>query len=437
MQKNMQDAGILHSINDFNEAKQVIAGGVNSPVRAFGSVGGTPRFIKEAKGAYLIDVDGNPYIDFVQSYGPLILGHSHEYVIKEIAGALKKGLSYGAPTPLETMLAKEIVLNSHGVDKVRLVSSGTEATMSAIRLGRAFSGRDDIIKFEGCYHGHSDSLLVKGGSGLATFGETSSKGVIADIAKHTLVARYNDIDSVKACLNASKNVGTIIIEPIAGNMGLVPSDTAFLQNLRSLCDKEGIVLIIDEVMSGFRASFQGSYPYYKVAGDLYTFGKVIGGGMPLAAFGGRAEIMNMLSPTGGVYQAGTLSGNPIAVTAGLATLEVLKKDLGIYDRLESLAKRFTLGFESIAARYNVALQTAVRGSMCGFFFNENPVSNWEDAAKSDTKFYSRFHAKMLDKGVNFAPSQFETSFICTAFDEVIIDNVLEKIDTTLSELVSE
>lgn len=437
MQKNMDDAEIMGSINDFNEAKQVIPGGVNSPVRAFLSVGGTPRFIKEAQGAYIIDVDGNPYIDFVQSYGPLILGHSHEFVIKEIEHALKKGLSYGAPTEAETKLAKEIVLNSEGVDKVRLVNSGTEATMSAIRLGRAFSGRDDIIKFEGCYHGHSDSLLVKSGSGLATFGETSSKGVIADVAKHTLVARYNDIDSVRACIEASKNVGVVIIEPIAGNMGLVPADTAFLQNLRQLCDEHNIVLIIDEVMSGFRASFKGSYPYYKVVGDLYTFGKVIGGGMPLAAFGGRGDIMDLLSPVGGVYQAGTLSGNPIAVTAGLATLAVLKKDLSVYERLESLANRFANGFSQLAKKYDVPLVTAVRGSMVGFFFNDSKVSDWDSAAKSDTQFYARFHSKMLDKGVNFAPSQFETSFICTAFDNVIIDSVLEKIEACLQELKSE
>ncbi len=425
---------ILHSINDFNEAKQVIPGGVNSPVRAFNSVGGTPRFIKEAKGAYIIDEDNNAYIDFVQSYGPLILGHSHEVVIEILKNAIEKGLSYGAPTELETNLAKEIISICEGVEKIRLVNSGTEATMSAIRLARAFSGKDDIIKFEGCYHGHSDSLLVKSGSGLATFGQTSSKGVITDIAKHTLVAKYNDLDSVKHCLTLSNNIGAIIIEPIAGNMGLVPATKDFLQGLREICDKEHIVLILDEVMSGFRASLKGSYPYHNVIGDLSTYGKVIGGGMPLAAFGGRAEIMDMLSPLGSVYQAGTLSGNPIAVSAGLATLVEIQKDRGLYARLESLAKRFVDGLCDRAKRYHIPLQTCVRGSMVGFFFTQHEVLDWESASKSDTKLYAQFHAKMLEKGVNFAPSQFETSFICAAFDENIIDSVLEKIDESFKEI---
>lgn len=425
---------IKNSINDFNEAKQSIPGGVNSPVRAYGSVGGTPRFIKEAKGAYIIDEDNNSYIDFVQSYGPLILGHSHDVVINAVQKAITKGLSYGAPTELETTLAKEIISTCEGVEKVRLVNSGTEATMSAIRLARAFSGKDDIIKFEGCYHGHSDSLLVKAGSGLATFGETSSMGVIQDIAKHTFVAKYNDLDSVYECIKSSNNIGAIIIEPIAGNMGLVPAKKEFLQGLREICDKENIVLIIDEVMSGFRASLKGSYPFYQVAGDLSTYGKVIGGGMPLAAFGGRSEIMDMLSPVGGVYQAGTLSGNPIAVTAGIATLAEIKQNANIYERLESLAKRFANGFSDIANKHNIALQTEVRGSMVGFFFAENPVYNWDLAAKSDTKFYSKFHAGMLDRGVNFAPSQFETSFICSAFNEAIIDEVLEKINDTFVQI---
>lgn len=426
---------ILHSVNAFNEAKQVIPGGVNSPVRAFGSVGGTPRFIKEGNGAYIIDEDNNKYIDFVQSYGPLILGHNDSLVIKSVQEAATKGLSYGAPTELETNLAKEIISVCEGVEKIRFVNSGTEATMSAIRLARAFSGKDDIIKFEGCYHGHSDSLLVKSGSGLATFGETSSKGVIQDVAKHTFVARYNDLDSVKECIRASGNVGCVIIEPIAGNMGLVPSTKDFLQGLRKLCDEEGIILIIDEVMSGFRASLQGSYSFYGVKGDLSTYGKVIGGGMPLAAFGGRADIMDMLSPIGGVYQAGTLSGNPIAVSAGLATLAVIKNDKDLYQRLESLANRLANGMLLASKAYKIPMQTCVRGSMIGFFFAENEVKDWDSAAKSDTNFYARFHAKMLEKGVNFAPSQFETSFICKPFNEAIIDSVIEKTEETFRELI--
>ncbi len=426
---------ILTSINDFNEAKQVIAGGVNSPVRAFGSVGGTPRFIKKGCGAHLIDEDNNYYIDFVQAYGPMILGHGHQFVKNVLKDAIENGFSYGAPTELETNLAKEIIRICDGLDKIRLVNSGTEATMSAIRLGRAYSGRDDIIKFEGCYHGHSDGLLVKGGSGLATFGETSSKGVIEDIAKHTLVAKYNDLDSVRECLRLSKNVGVIIIEPIAGNMGLVPARKEFLQGLREICDKENIVLILDEVMSGFRASLKGSYPYYGVVGDLSTYGKVIGGGFPLAAFGGRAEIMDLLSPMGGVYQAGTLSGNPIAVSAGLATLAKITEDSSFYDRLESLGARFIDGFTEIAHSLSIPFQGVLRGSMAGFFFNENEVIDWDSASKSDTNLYAKFHAKMLEKGVNFAPSQFETSFICSAFNENIIDNVLQKIKDSLKEIM--
>lgn len=426
---------ILHSINAFNEAKQVIPGGVNSPVRSFNNVGGTPRFIKEGSGAYIIDEDGNSYIDFVQSYGPLILGHSDTLVVRAVQEAAAKGLSYGAPTELETNLAKEIISVCEGIEKIRFVNSGTEATMSALRLARAFSGRDDIIKFEGCYHGHSDSLLVKSGSGLATFGETSSKGVIQDIARHTLVAKYNDLDSVKECIKLSGNVGCIIIEPIAGNMGLVPSHKDFLQGLRQLCDEENIVLIIDEVMSGFRASLQGSYAFYGVKGDLSTYGKVIGGGMPLAAFGGRADIMDMLSPIGSVYQAGTLSGNPIAVSAGLATLASIKQDISLYDRLESLANKLAEGLKIAANTYNIAMQTCVRGSMMGFFFSQDEVIDWHSASKSDTKFYARFHAKMLEKGVNFAPSQFETSFMCKPFNEYIINEVIEKANDSFKELV--
>lgn len=298
---------ILHSINDFNEAKQVIPGGVNSPVRAFGSVGGTPRFIARGKGAYIYDEDDNAYIDFVQSWGPLIFGHADEFVESALTLALKDGLSFGAPTEKETTLVKQIISLTGSVEKMRLVSSGTEATMSALRLARAFANKDDIIKFDGCYHGHSDSLLVSAGSGCATFGTPSSPGVPSDLSKHTLVARYNDIDSVRACFEKSKNVACVIIEPLAGNMGFVPADREFIHALRALCDEYQALLIIDEVMSGFRAGLNGALGIYGIEADLVTYGKVIGGGLPLAAFGGRAEIMDMLSPIGGVYQAGTLS----------------------------------------------------------------------------------------------------------------------------------
>ncbi|TLD96381.1 glutamate-1-semialdehyde-2,1-aminomutase [Helicobacter jaachi] len=429
---------ILHSINDFNEAKQVIPGGVNSPVRAFGSVGGTPRFIARGKGAYIYDEDGNAYIDFVQSWGPLIFGHADAFIESALNLAIKDGLSFGAPTEKETTLVKQIMaLSHHATEKMRLVNSGTEATMSALRLARAYSGKDDIIKFDGCYHGHSDSLLVSAGSGCATFGTPSSPGVPKDISKHTLVARYNDIDSVRACFETSKNVACVIIEALAGNMGFVPADKTFMHNLRTLCDEYGALLIIDEVMSGFRAGVQGAIGLYEVEADLVTYGKVIGGGMPLAAFGGRADIMDMLSPLGGVYQAGTLSGNPIAVSAGIATLSQIKAKAHLYEQLESLAKRLTQGLQSAAKDCQIPLQVDYRGSMFGFFFNEDVVKNFDDAKKSDTNMFARFHQKMLERGVYFACSQFETGFICAPMDEAMIDEVIAKAAQAFIEITHE
>ncbi len=428
----------LNSINDFNEAKQVIAGGVNSPVRAFKSVGGTPPFIREGRGAYLIDEDGNKYIDFVQSWGPLIFGHSDEYIQEMVLHTLKKGLSFGAPTTLETALAKEIIALYEGIDKIRFVSSGTEATMSAIRLARAYTKKDDIIKFEGCYHGHSDSLLVNAGSGLATFGNPSSLGVPQDFVKHTLVAHYNDITSVELCIKESEKSGNgvacVIIEPIAGNMGLVPATKEFLKDLRDLCNQYNIVLIMDEVMSGFRAALNGSQNFYGVYGDLVTFGKVIGGGIPVGAFGGIEEIMSLLSPNGAVYQAGTLSGNPVAMSAGLATLEKLKQNPKIYQNLESLALQLTEGLQNIAQEFSIPLQVCVRGSMFGFFFNENPVNNFKDAQKSDTEMFAKFHQGMLQKGIYLAPSQFESGFICSCMDEDLIQSVLERARQVILEI---
>lgn len=425
---------ILHSINDFNEAKQVIPGGVNSPVRAFGSVGGTPRFIARGKGAYIYDEDDNAYIDFVQSWGPLIFGHADEFIESALTLALKDGLSFGAPTEKETTLVKQIISLTNSVEKMRLVSSGTEATMSALRLARAFTNKDDIIKFEGCYHGHSDSLLVSAGSGCATFGTPSSPGVPSDISKHTLVARYNDIDSVKACFEQSKNVACVIIEPLAGNMGFVPADREFLHALRKLCDEHNALLIIDEVMSGFRARLNGALGIYDTEADLVTYGKVIGGGLPLAAFGGRAEIMDILSPVGGVYQAGTLSGNPIAVSAGIATLSLIKSKPNLYDELESLAKTLTQGLKSAAQEYKIPLQVDYRGSMFGFFFNAGAVKNFDDAKKSDVAIYAKFHQKMLEKGVYFACSQFETGFICSAMNEAMIEEVIQKARESFKEI---
>ncbi|MGN8375621.1 glutamate-1-semialdehyde 2,1-aminomutase [Helicobacter pylori] len=425
---------LLHSINDFNEAKQVIAGGVNSPVRAFKSVKGTPPFILKGKGAYLYDVDNNRYIDFVQSWGPLIFGHANEEIEENIINVLKKGTSFGAPTELETTLAKEIISCYEGLDKVRLVNSGTEATMSAIRLARAYSQKDDLIKFEGCYHGHSDSLLVKAGSGCATFGSPSSLGVPNDFSKHTLVARYNDLNSAEECFKKG-DVGCVIIEPIAGNMGLVPAQKEFLLGLKALCEKYQAVLILDEVMSGFRASLSGSQEFYGVVPDLVTFGKVIGAGLPLACFGGRAEIMNLLSPIGGVYQAGTLSGNPLAVCAGLSTLYKIKRDKTLYTRLNALAVRLTQGLKKSAQGYNIALQTLNMGSMFGFFFNENAVRDFDDALKSDTEMFAKFHQKMLFKGVYLACSSFETGFICEPMTEEMIDLAIVKADESFDEII--
>ncbi len=422
------------SIQAFDEAKKVIPGGVDSPVRAFSSVGGTPVFIQKGEGAYLVDIDGKGYIDFVQSWGPLIFGHADPTIEKAVIEAVKKGLSFGAPTEVETFLAEEICEMFDNLDKVRFVSSGTEAVMSAIRLARGFTSRDDIIKFEGCYHGHSDSLLVQAGSGAVTFGTPSSPGVPADLTKHTLLAKYNNIESVKKCFENSTDIACVIIEPIAGNMGLVPADEKFLVELKELCIANGALLIFDEVMSGFRASLKGAQGISKVVPDIVTFGKVIGGGMPVGAFGARSEIMDKLSPDGPIYQAGTLSGNPVAMNAGLASLKLLKSNSAIYYYLEQKAKRLMEGFKESASSYNIPLQTDVRGSMFGFFFNENEVKNFDDALKSDTEFFGKFHQKMLEEGVYLACSQFETGFISAVMDDEMIEEVIKIADKVFFEL---
>lgn len=406
----------------FSEAKKYIPGGVNSPVRAFGSVGGEPVMIDHAKGAYLYDVEGKKYLDFIQSWGPLIFGHCDKDIEEAIISAVKQGVSYGAPSPKETALAKLICDEFKQIDKIRFVSSGTEATMSAIRVARGYAKKDGLIKFEGCYHGHSDALLIKAGSGATTYGNASSGGVPQDVVKNTYLAVYNDIESVKAIFENNKDkIGVVIIEPIAGNMGLVPSDKKFLQELRALCDKFGAVLILDEVMSGFRASRLGSYPFHEVDADLVTFGKVIGGGMNVAAFGGKAKIMDCLSPEGAVYQAGTLSGNPVAMSAGIAAISKINSDVNLYARLEKLAKKLMDGFKEAAKSAGIAIQTEVRGSMFGYFFTEHAVKNYDDALKSDTKLFAKFHQAMLRRGIYLAPSQFETGFICDAMSEADID----------------
>jgi len=406
----------------FSEAKKYIPGGVNSPVRAFGSVGGEPVMIDHARGAYLYDVEGKKYLDFIQSWGPLIFGHCDKDIEEAIISAVKQGVSYGAPSPKETALAKLICDEFKQIDKIRFVSSGTEATMSAIRVARGYSKKDGLIKFEGCYHGHSDALLIKAGSGATTFGNASSGGVPQDVVKNTFLAIYNDIESVKAIFENNKDkIGVVIIEPIAGNMGLVPADKKFLRELRELCDKFGAVLILDEVMSGFRASRLGSYPFHEVDADLVTFGKVIGGGMNVAAFGGKAEIMDCLSPEGAVYQAGTLSGNPVAMSAGIAAISKINNDVNLYARLEKLAKKLMEGFKEAAKSAGITIQTEVRGSMFGYFFTDHAVKNYDDALKSDTKLFAKFHQAMLRRGIYLAPSQFETGFICDAMSEADID----------------
>ena len=406
----------------FSEAKKYIPGGVNSPVRAFGSVGGEPVMIDHARGAYLYDVEGKKYLDFIQSWGPLIFGHCDKDIEDAIISAVKQGVSYGAPSPKETALAKLICDEFKQIDKIRFVSSGTEATMSAIRVARGYAKKDGLIKFEGCYHGHSDALLIKAGSGATTYGNASSGGVPQDVVKNTYLAVYNDIESVKAIFENNKDkIGVVIIEPIAGNMGLVPADKKFLRELRELCDKFGAVLILDEVMSGFRASRLGSYPFHEVDADLVTFGKVIGGGMNVAAFGGKAKIMDCLSPEGAVYQAGTLSGNPVAMSAGIAAISKINNDVNLYARLEKLAKKLMDGFKEAAKSAGITIQTDVRGSMFGYFFTDHVVKNYDDALKSDTKLFAKFHQAMLRRGIYLAPSQFETGFICDAMSEADID----------------
>jgi len=423
------------SIAAFEAAKEVIPGGVDSPVRAFKSVGATPIFIERGEGAWLYDLDGNRYLDYVQSWGPLIFGHCDSEIEAAVIESAKKGLSFGAPTLVETELAAEIVDLLDAVEKVRFVSSGTEAVMSAIRLARGFTGRDDIVKFEGCYHGHSDSLLVQAGSGAVTFGTPSSPGVPADLTKHTLLAKYNDLESVEKCFaDAPESIACVIIEPIAGNMGLVPAEEAFLEGLRKLCDAHGALLIFDEVMSGFRASLKGAQGITSVLPDLVTLGKVIGGGMPVGAFGGRAEIMDRLSPDGPIYQAGTLSGNPVAMSAGLASLRKLKKEPALYTALEQKATRLVEGLRAGAEHFGIPMQVDVRGSMFGFFFNDKEVKNFDDALASDTERFAAFHRGMIEEGVYFACSQFETGFICSAMDDAMISETIDKAFKVFKEI---
>lgn len=412
----------------FDEANQYIPGGVNSPVRAFKSVGGVPVFMKSAKGAYLTDADDNMYIDYINSWGPAILGHTHPEVLEELKIQAEKGFSFGAPTELETEIAKFITGNVPNIDQIRMVSSGTEACMSAIRLARGFTGRDKIIKFEGCYHGHSDSFLIKAGSGAATFGNPNSPGVTSGTAKDTLLARYNDLEQVKDLFaNNQEEIAAIIIEPVAGNMGCVLPENNFLQELRKICDANGALLIFDEVMTGFRLAFGGAQELYGVKADLVTYGKVIGGGLPVGAFAARNEIMNHLAPKGAVYQAGTLSGNPLAMRAGLKTLQIIKNDAGFFSRLEKTTEILDTEISKILTEKGMAHTINRQGSMMSVFFDSENVSDFDEAQKANHDTFNRFFHHMLTNGIYLPPSGYETYFISDAIKENEIEMTLEAV----------
>jgi glutamate-1-semialdehyde 2,1-aminomutase len=415
---------ITRSIKLFEKAQHLISGGVNSPVRAFRSVGGQPRFIKRAKGARLYDLDGNTYIDYVLSWGPMILGHASPTVVSAIKNAAERGTSYGAPTELEVDLAAQIRDAFPSMEKSRLVSSGTEAVMSAIRVARGFTKRDGVLKFEGCYHGHSDYLLAKAGSGLTTLGIPDSLGVPADFAKHTLTAPYNDIRTVQRILrDRGKDLACIIVEPVAGNMGVVPPAPDFLPALRQLATDHDILLIFDEVISGFRVHYGGAQALYGVTPDLTVLGKIIGGGLPVGAYGGRRDIMDLIAPAGPVYQAGTLSGNPLAVTAGLATLKQLRAK-NLYKQLEERSAALARGVADEAKRAGIALTQTRVGSMLTSFFAQEPVVDWNSAKKADTKRYGLFFHGMLEQGIYLAPSQFEAAFLSTAHTSADIEKTI-------------
>jgi glutamate-1-semialdehyde 2,1-aminomutase len=409
----------------FSRAKAVIPGGVNSPVRAFRAVGGEPVFIQSAKGAEIVGADGASYIDYVCSWGPLIAGHAHDSVVASIQEAARNGTSYGAPTELEVVLAERIVAHVPSVEMVRLVSSGTEATMSAIRLARGFTGRDGLLKMTGCYHGHADHLLVKAGSGLATFGEPDSAGVPAGFAANTLTCDYNDLESAERIFDTHKEkLAAVIVEPVAGNMGVVLPEPGYLAGLRELCTRFGALLIFDEVITGFRLGLGGAQGLFGVTPDLSRFGKIIGGGLPVGAFGGRKEVMDKLAPLGPVYQAGTLSGNPLAVSAGLAVLSILEEE-GTYERLERLGKRLGEGLRSAAEAAGVAATLNRVGSMMTLFFGNGPILRFDDAAACDIQRFAAFHKGMLDKGIYLAPSAFEATFVSLAHTEEQIDRTIE------------
>jgi glutamate-1-semialdehyde 2,1-aminomutase len=419
----------------FNDAQDIIPGGVNSPVRAFNGVGGTPVFIKRAQGAYIFDAEDKKYVDYVGSWGPMILGHNHPAILEAVINTAQNGLSFGAPTELEITMAEKVREIVPSMEKLRMVSSGTEATMSAIRLARGFTGRDKILKFEGCYHGHADSLLVKAGSGMLTMGVPSSPGIPNDVAKHTLTVSYNNIEEVKEIFAKLGNeIACIIVEPVAGNMNCIPPVEGFLEGLRAICDQYESVLIFDEVMTGFRVALGGAQAHYNIVPDLTTLGKVIGGGMPVGAFGGKKEIMDYIAPVGPVYQAGTLSGNPIAMAAGLASLNELCKG-NKHQQLSDATEKLAMGLKAAAERNGISLSINYVGAMFGFFFTEEEhITCFAQATACDGEKFKRFFHLMLEEGVYLAPSAFEAGFLSTAHGDEEIEFTLAAADRCFAQL---
>ena len=419
----------------FIEANKVIPGGVNSPVRAFKGVGGTPIFVKEAKGAYLYDEDGNRLIDYINSWGPMILGHAFEPVVNAVIERAKKGTSFGMPTELETQIAALAIAMVPNIDKIRFVNSGTEACMSAIRLARGYTKRDKIVKFSGCYHGHSDSFLIAAGSGLSTFGVPNSPGVTEGTAKDTLLANYNDIENVKALFEANKNeIAAIIIEPVAGNMGCIPPAAGFLEGLRTICSENGALLIFDEVMTGFRLAKGGTQELYGIKADIVCFGKVIGGGLPVGAFAAKEEIMNYLAPLGPVYQAGTLSGNPLAMAAGLEMLKALNSDAGIFSSLEEKTAYLEKGMRSVLTEAGIIYTINRVGSMISVHFDANPVYDFMTVKNGDNETFKKFFHGLLNRGIYIAPSAYETWFITDALTYADLDYTIEAVAAVAKEL---
>ncbi|QNF24005.1 glutamate-1-semialdehyde-2,1-aminomutase [Aeromonas hydrophila] len=419
----------------FEQARQTIPGGVNSPVRAFNGVGGTPRFIDHADGAYLYDVDGQAYVDYIGSWGPMLLGHNHPAIKAAVIKAVEKGLSYGAPTEIEVLMAEKVRQIVPSMEQVRMVNSGTEATMSAIRLARGYTGRDKIVKFEGCYHGHADSLLVKAGSGALTLGQPNSPGVPADFAKHTLTCVFNDLDSVhEAFTQYGSEIACIIVEPVAGNMNCIPPVPGFLEGLRAICDEFGALLILDEVMTGFRVSLRGAQGHYNIDPDLTTLGKIIGAGMPVGAFGGKKKVMQHIAPTGPVYQAGTLSGNPVAMAAGLTMLDLLLEP-GLYEQLSAKTARVAEGLKAAAAKHDIPLAINYVGGMFGFFFTDEPeITRYEQVTRCDMERFKRFYHLMLEEGVYLAPSAYEAGFLSLAHGDKEIEHTLAAAERSFAKL---